>query len=169
MRRLYLDYRRQAPALHPGDGTWLASAVAVLVVVLAYAGWLRAEVGRLEREAARAASQAPVRATQQVALRTREAEVTAAHLARGWEELFDALEASTQARPIALLAIQPDSETHELRLRGEARSLEAALDYVVALEASGALAHVYLAQHQVSSEPERPVRFSLIAAWRSAS
>lgn len=82
-----------------------------------------------------------------------------------WNALFQVLE-STSEKQIALLAIQPDTGKHIVRLSGEAKDFDALLAYIARLEKSRVLNHVYLTSHEVrTQDAEKPVRFTLVANW----
>ena len=84
-----------------------------------------------------------------------------------WDALFGELEAATGA-DVALLAIQPDPATGQVRIAGEARKLESVLGYIAKLEAREGLANVVLVSHELKDTPSRPVAFALAAEWRGA-
>ena len=82
-----------------------------------------------------------------------------------WNALFQVLE-STSEKQIALLAVQPDTGKHIVRLSGEAKDFDALLAYIARLEKSRVLNHVYLTSHEVrTQDTEKPVRFTLVANW----
>ena len=82
-----------------------------------------------------------------------------------WNALFQVLE-STSEKQIALLAVQPDTGKHIVRLSGEAKDFDALLAYIARLEKSRVLNHVYLTSHEVrTQDAEKPVRFTLVANW----
>jgi Tfp pilus assembly protein PilN len=79
--------------------------------------------------------------------------------------LFKAVESSASDR-VALLSIQPDEKRGTVSIGGEARNVEAMLDYVRRLQRSGTLSNIYLVNHQVEQrDPQTPVRFSVVATW----
>ncbi len=81
-----------------------------------------------------------------------------------WDRLFHEL-ASSADETIALLAVQPDVQTRQVRIQGEARDLQAMLAYSRRLEA-GTLAGVMLLDHEIKTQDSRrPVVFSMMASW----
>lgn len=82
-----------------------------------------------------------------------------------WNALFRELEAVGN-EGVALLAIQPDAATRQVRISGEARKLDAVLGYVARLEAREGLRNVYLVGHEIRDAPTRPVAFSVSAEWK---
>lgn len=165
MRPLHLDYRRRAPLLAPAEMFSLATASVLLILVVAYGVSLQQQLARLDSTAAHA-RMPTARDPHLIAVQTREARATAARLTLAWDALFAAIEHATAARPVALLAVQPDPAAREVRLSGEAKNLEEVLGYVEALAGSKALGRVHLTEHEILDEPERPVRFVVIASWQ---
>lgn len=87
-------------------------------------------------------------------------------LALPWEGLFKSLESSNTDK-IALLAIQPDVTKQVMKLNGEAKDLNAMLDYIKQLQQDKILANISLLTHEINlRDPEKPVRFTLSATWR---
>lgn len=83
-----------------------------------------------------------------------------------WDELFAAVESAAPGE-VALLTMEPDAEKRVLKISGEAKHVAAMLDYVRLLEGRTMFHTVTLSNHQVQvTDPQRPVRFSLVAAWR---
>jgi len=87
------------------------------------------------------------------------------HLAGPWETLFRTLEA-IEAPDVALLVIAPDTQKNKVRIYAEARTFTAMLSYYSAMEQSRAFDDVVLVEHEIQqNDPQRPVRFSITAAW----
>ena len=85
-----------------------------------------------------------------------------------WGVLFSELEA-TSDNDVALLAIQPDVASRQVRITGVATSLAAVTHFVTRLEAQPHLTGVYLVEHALSAAgPRRPVTFSVVASWEGA-
>jgi Tfp pilus assembly protein PilN len=82
-----------------------------------------------------------------------------------WDTLFREIETNTD-ESIALLSVQPDLQSRTVRIAGEAKNLPALLGYIRRLDATRALSNVYLTGHEVKTrDAQRPVSFSLVAAW----
>jgi hypothetical protein len=82
-----------------------------------------------------------------------------------WDRLFRELEVAA-SREVALLAVQPDVASRQVRISGEAVSFKAMLEYSRRLEQTDMLGEVVLLGHEVrSQDPQRPVTFSLSAGW----
>jgi len=83
-----------------------------------------------------------------------------------WEKLFQAVEASV-SQDVTLLEMEPDTGKQIVRISCEAKNITAMLNYIRALEKQPELAGIYLQSHQIQEhDREKPVRFSLVAAWR---
>ena len=53
-----------------------------------------------------------------------------------------------------------------LRIQAEARDFDAMLSYLRVLEQSGSFTQIALVEHEIQdTDPRRPLRFSLAAAW----
>lgn len=141
--------------------------VAASIVV----GEYQVTLGRLERAQSEAAASA-AGSRLRIDPRRLDAALTRANaialeLARPWEKAFVALEAAEQPG-VAVLTVEPDSKRSELRLVAEAPDVMAMLAYTELLRSAKPFSRLTLQQHEVrSEEPGRPVRFRLLAQWRS--
>jgi Tfp pilus assembly protein PilN len=89
-------------------------------------------------------------------------------LALPWAALIEAIERAA-SRDVAILQLEPNAETHSVRLTAEARSREAMFEYLRRLGAARGLAEVHVVSHQVQrDEPQRPIKFAVQAALGSA-
>jgi len=85
-----------------------------------------------------------------------------------WEKLFQAVESSVN-QEVTLLGLEPDIEKHIVRIRCEAKNIAAMLNYIRQLQKQHEFRSIYLQSHQIQEQDlERPVRFSLVAAWEIA-
>lgn len=110
-----------------------------------------------------------VRAPMDLALEVKHANGVLRQLSLPWEDLFQAVE-SAGGKEIALLALEPDMEKRLVKISGEAKNIAAMLDYIKRLEDRSIFGTVYLQSHQVQQQnPDKPVRFALLAAWREKS
>jgi Tfp pilus assembly protein PilN len=157
---LALDHVRPAAAAPRQLG-----AIVSLALVMAVLGAMRlADLGEEERSlqaqyerGARQSQRAPGAALQPP---------TVMPAAPPWDRLFGALESAT-GPDLSLLALDPAPERRELRLEGEARNLEALLDYMRRVGATPPFVRARLQSHQASMEDgQRPVRFTLELTWR---
>ena len=86
-----------------------------------------------------------------------------------WDALFTALESATNKQQVALLSIQPDTRKQMIHINGEAKNLDAILEYLAQLRRQETLAQITLTNHEIKSQdPDKPVRFSLSAKWVTA-
>lgn len=82
-----------------------------------------------------------------------------------WADLFSAFE-SGLPKTVALLALEPDARKGLFKVQAEARTPEDMVDFLARLDAGGRFAEVTLVRHEVvEQDPNRPVRFLLLAAW----
>lgn len=82
-----------------------------------------------------------------------------------WDRLFQVVESSV-SQDVTLLGMEPDIEKHVVRISCEAKNIAAMLSYIRQLEAQHEFGSIYLQSHQIQEhDPEKPVRFSLVAAW----
>jgi Tfp pilus assembly protein PilN len=85
-----------------------------------------------------------------------------------WAVLIQALEDAATG-DVAILQLQPEAQQRLLRVVAEARSQEAMFEYLRRLEHTQPLWNVHLVGHQVQLEdPQRPIQFSVQAAFREA-
>ena len=164
MQRLDLDFRR------PSSRSRWAGRI-LLVVALAVAGdatysyfSVRRVIAEREVLVAKAQPKKPARpaSAEEVAL----ARETVQRLTLPWPTLFGALE-SAASDQVALLAIEPDARSGKVMISGDSKDYLAALSYVLNLSRSQALSAVELVRHEVKqNDPQRPVAFSVSAAWK---
>lgn len=168
MRALYLNFERKAQTARLGYGlVAIGGLIAVLVV-----GAQATVYQEIERYAVPAPNVGQGRGQPSLPRGvTSEAEAIAGaltvvgHLAGPREKLFRTLEA-IEDPDVALLALTPDTQKRILRIYAEARSFGAMLSYFRALEQSRTFTQVVLVEHEIqNNDPQRPLRFSLAAAW----
>jgi Tfp pilus assembly protein PilN len=82
-----------------------------------------------------------------------------------WDDLFVILE-QAKGENIALLGVEPNAKDSKVKLTGEAKDFKSMFDYVRALRAQPVLTNVYLLDHKIDDQnPDKPIRFTLEAAW----
>lgn len=173
MANLHLDFvHPRRPAAAAG---WLALAAGVLALVgvlvwnLAY---VAPGVAAAEQESARLRQELAAREPAalklnggEVAVEWQKALTINQRLGAPWQKLFAVLESYVD-EPVALLSIDPDLSKRDLVLTGEARNLDALLDYVRFLKRQSMLSEVTLLSHQINKQDrDRPVRFRISAKW----
>ncbi len=177
MNILHLDYQQNL-ALRWAGPLLLAVAMGGLALATLYYLDLNARAANWEdrlEQAARSqgiftpASSAGQRESGNVAAEVARANEVLNKLTLPWNELFGAVETAA-GKDIALLAMEPDRKKQQVKISGEARNFAALLDYLTRLEEQAVFGPVYLQGHQVQQkDPDRPVRFSLLAVWREKS
>lgn len=178
MKRLELDFHRAA-----AQARWLRIGLLAAGILLAGVALLRYEA--LSSEATvwesklQDLTQLARRKTIALGGGPRESKASPEELKRAnvvleqmtvpWGVLFSELEA-TADNDIALLAIQPDVASRQVRVTGAATSLAAVTRFITRLEAQPHLTSVYLVEHALSAAgPRRPVTFSVVASWETGS
>ena len=82
-----------------------------------------------------------------------------------WGNLLMAIE-QADMQDVALLSLEPNSKKQLVILTGEAKNLNAVLQYIKQLQQTPILQQVYLQKHSIDeSDASKPVRFSLLAKW----
>jgi len=172
MQRMHFDFL-QPHARHPGLGMLL------LLAGVASAGLLLAQHYKVSQETtlfeerisdARRMERRAMphletrRSGRALAEEIRDANAVIARMNIPWDALFRDLESAAD-EGVALLAIQPDPASQQVRIDGEARKLETVLGYVKRLQAREGLTDVFLLGHEMRDAPPRPVTFTLTARW----
>lgn len=175
--RLALDF---AQGQRRSRGAGLA-AIAIGAVLLSLALWqsdrLGGRVAELDAELAtlgvdrdaerRRTSQSPARGAD-LDERVRKANRVIRQLSTPWEDVFGGIEAADSA-DVALLSLESDPVTAQVRAGAEARNAQGMLDYLERLRQDGRLSPAILQSHQLMTEdPNHPIRFSFAASWTSA-
>ena len=170
MRALDLDFVRRRPTWP----AWLMLAVgAALAADVALDSLrLRDELEQVQRARDRKGATVAAEASEEAVDEKTRRELEVARralrdLALPWEPLFKSVEGSL-GRHTALLAIEPDAGRRQLRISGEARNYPAILAFMVRLEKAEVLTGVHLISHELREDvAERPLQFTLVAAWRA--
>ncbi|MBZ0106406.1 MAG: hypothetical protein K8H84_12350 [Sulfuricella denitrificans] len=173
MPGLRLDYQ-QRKAFPWGGLALLALALGVLGATGAYyrdmdsqaEDW-EARAAQLERASRQPALEAGSggRGSESLALEVKRANEVLRQLNLPWERLFRAVELSG-GKDVALLALEPDTEKHSVKISGEAKNMATLLDYIKQLKQRDVFGAVYLQNHQILlQDPDKPVRFALLADW----
>lgn len=89
----------------------------------------------------------------------------AADISTPWRQLLEGLE-EVEMRDIALLSLEPNKKKQQLVLGGQAKNMQAALNYIEALEKLPMLSQVFLQKHTIDQlDPFKPVAFTIVAKW----
>jgi len=178
MAKLRLDYQRSIKPFPWSGMLLLVVALATLIAIgIHYRGlsdqaalW-ESKAERIERAAQRPLSggRSGERMASALSQEVKRANEVLRQLSMPWEGLFQTVE-SAGGKEVALLALEPDMEKQLVKISGEAKSMEAMLEYIKQLENRDVLGTVYLQNHHVQlQDPEKPVRFELLAIWRVKS
>ena len=150
-----------------GIALCVAGVVAAVTVGVVFNVAL-AERNRLDAELE--AISTPKHATSPSDIRSGEdAQAIERELAIPWSQLLTELEAASHdsVSTIALLQVEPDASKRTVKITAEARTLQAALDYLGRLQQSKVLRYPMLDSHErKKDDPEHPVRIKLSAEWR---
>jgi Tfp pilus assembly protein PilN len=93
----------------------------------------------------------------------------ARRLASPWGELLDALE-HAQSDNVALLAVEPSVAQGRLRISGEAKDMDALIDYIKSLEGKAGIADLRLQTQQIKqNDAQHPLEFVLESHWQRAT
>lgn len=93
---------------------------------------------------------------------------TIRRLSMPWGALFGAIE-NMPVEGVALLSIEPDTETGTVLISGEAKNYLTVLNYVSGLSESKPLRNVRLAHHEDQQKGQRTVLFTISAGWAEKS
>jgi hypothetical protein len=173
-RKINHEFECRSPARWTGLALAAAGVLAAAAVVQNYfdaaqrvSAW-QEKIGELKRMAQRTpgalveAPRNPVELRNEIRL----ANVVLQQIALPWDALFRELERSRD-KTVSLLSVQPDMQNRIVRIGGEAKNLRAVVEYARRLDNTGVLYNVYMIGHEVKTQdPQRPVTFSLVAAWR---
>ena len=86
-----------------------------------------------------------------------------------WNALFKAVETSG-GKDIALLSMEPDMQRGTVKINGEAKDLDALLDYAKQLSKREVFSDVFLQNHKIQqTDPQKPLHFSLLAYWKGGT
>lgn len=175
LNKMTLDFRRDMSRWR-NSGTWLLifGVCAATAVGMGYTETKRQLVQSRHDASSLLQADAPPVAEQsdsdktQLAAEIKHAAGIVQQLSLDWNQLFRAVQLSAGAQ-VALLSIQPDAVKQVIRITGEARDMDAMLEYVTRLRRQHALAQVILTNHEIKAQdPDKPVQFSISAKWMIA-
>lgn len=175
--KLQLDYQPGSMFTRPGS-LLLALALAALFASGVYYRNLSIEADLWESRAEQSertaqkllpGSRSDIRMAVGLAQEVKHANEILRRLSMPWYDLLQTIE-SAGGKGVALLSLEPDTEKRLVRISGEAKNIAAMLDYVRQLESRELFGTVYLQSHHIQMQnPEKPVRFVLLAIWRVRS
>ena len=121
-----------------------------------------------DRAAERRRAEKPQKNGEETEERVKKANAVIRRLATPWDDVFTTIE-KQNGRDVAVLSLEPDPTSAQVRVGAEARNPGAMLDYLERLRNSSILSPAILQSHQVMTEdPNKPIRFSFTASWTSA-
>lgn len=172
-----LDYQRKLKPFPRAGATLLAATVVLLALAAGYyaellhkaAVWER-KSGQFERAAKRQGL--PEWLSQKEVSRQsgeiRHANTVLRQLTLPWDRLFATIEGAG-GKDVALLSLAPDRDKRVVHISVEAKNAAAALDYLKVLEGEQIFDTVRVRSHQIRlQDPEKPIRFTFLAAWKDS-
>jgi hypothetical protein len=166
MRPLQIDFRR-SPRSWPWAGPLLLATAVFFAGDVAFsyvktANAMKRNEAALAKHDPRSYRPAKSAPAEEIAL----ARETVQRLSTPWSNLFGAIEAAASDQ-VALASIEPDAKAGTVVIAGDSKDYLAALTYVLNLSQAGTLSKVQLVRHEVrQNEPNKPVGFSISAAWQ---
>ncbi len=174
MMLLRLDYQDKTRAIPWAGIVLLAASVAVAVEVGVYYRELTGQIAYWKAKARQAegASEKSLRErssdSRDVTLEIGHANEVLNKITLPWDKLFEAVEWSS-GKEVALLGMEPNAEKLDVKIIGEAKNIKAALGYIQHLASQEIFSSVYLQSHQIQQQnPDKPVRFTVLAIWKAA-
>jgi hypothetical protein len=174
MRKVDLDFHK-VPGASGSAGTalLLAGTLALTASVSWYVAVDR-DLAKLQTQATdmrRMMRRSPARLaetpndTREMQREVRIANTVVQQMTLPWDRLLRGLESSADDT-VALLAVQPDVQSRQVRINGEAKNFKAMLAYTRRLGGTDTLGGVVLIGHEIKTQdPQRPVTFSVVADW----
>jgi hypothetical protein len=174
MSILRLDYQKVSP--FPWLGVFLCGIVLfVLVLIALNFVQLRAQVDELNivleryltlKKMHKSGEPVTEKGRSEQTIEIKNANEILHHLSVPWEILFKAVESSGGSK-ITLLSLEPDFDKKQVKISGEANNYETVMEYLTELGQRDVFETVYLQNHDIRQEdPDKPVRFTLLASWR---
>jgi Tfp pilus assembly protein PilN len=172
MTLLRIDYQPNTPVPWVGVAL-LGAAVVALILTGTYYYQLNGQIANWEAKVERTKDKRVQRSAErggvELAQEVKNANDVLRRLSVPWESLFQAVESSGNQN-ITLLAIEPDIEKQQVKIGGEAKNFNALMKYITHLQGQVVFGSVNLQNHDVQQQdPDKPVRFSLLAAWKDKS
>lgn len=179
MHALRLDYQRSCkPVPWLGLGVLLVALAALAATADHYrtltrqAAYWESKADRIEalsRHRMHAAPPLSEQAARAQMLEVKQANQVVRQLTLPWNALFRAVE-TAGGDGIALLSMEPDMQKGTVKISGEAKDLNALLNYVKQLSSRKVFGNVFLQDHKIQqTDPEKPLHFSLLADWKEAA
>ena len=174
MSELRLDYEKNSPI------PWLGLRILVLVLlaIIPFAIYFQGLIKRVNVLESMVEYTSSEKSSREAAVKSigigrvdlvqevKNANIVLHRLSVPWEELFKAVESSSGSH-VQLLALEPDFDKKQVQITGEATSYKSIMKYITELEQQEVIGTVYLQNHEIrQDDPDKPVKFSLLANWR---
>lgn len=172
MPNIALDFQPRRPGVLPlillcASGVLCADAWLEVRSSNEHLDDLQAQIAQAQRRAQRLVVATHDAAQREATLPTEQSKAlrqAAAAIRIDWEALYRHIDQATQ-EDIALLAVIPNAARKTLHISGEARSMQAALDFIEALRRPP-LSQVSLLSHKIKADdPQHPIIFEIAATW----
>lgn len=172
MSALNIDFVRQRHG--PRPLAWLLLACGLLVTAAVALDWRSAQAdwqsaqAQAERQARQTQRARPVRAAAPVVApdTLQSGQRIASALGQPWDLLLRDLE-SLSAAPVALVGLEARAQGQGVRLTGEARQMQDAVDYVARLRTLPSTRSASLTSHEIRRDGAVEVlRFSVDMSWQ---
>jgi hypothetical protein len=174
--KLHLDFIHQ-PAF--SLSRWSVAGIIVLLssLTIAFFTWqlyerytfeqnaLSLKMSQINRQSIHEKSPLPVIKSEISLEQIQQIQSTVGALILPWNELLQGIEKS-DTQDVALLNLEPNTKKQLVTISGEAKNLQAALNYIQKLEAQPMLDKVYLQKYNIDeANLFKPVKFTLSAQW----
>ena len=172
-QQLQLDFQQALPQLHWSGLLVLAAGLVCAGITLSSHLALQTQISSADQRVAaaqrvlrrQAPPPKPAAPTPLQLEQTKQANEVLALLSLPWQDALSQIE-GTQSSELALLSIEPDMQKGLIRLGGEAKSYQAILLYMKALQTRPGLSEVVLQTHDVEDQkPGTPTHFLITARW----
>lgn len=174
--KLQLDFIHQ-PAFSLSRWSLPGVVVLLMSLIMAVFTWqlyntatleqnaLSLKLSQMNRQSVHKEAPLPVVKSQISLEQMQQVQTTVWALILPWNELLQGIEKS-DTQDIALLNFEPNSKKQQVTISGEAKNLQAALNYIQKLEAQSTLDKVYLQKYSIDeANLFKPVKFTLSAQW----
>ena len=181
MHPLRLNYTNAAVLWTRQGIAWLGIGLALVALTGTYYGHLAEETARATEglESARQLTDQERMGKEKLSgelknfrAEIKESQAVLERLTIPWDPLFVAVEmvGARHSDRIALMAIHPDVGERRVLIDGRSADLDVLLDFVTQLTEFDIISHAYLSHHQREEKDQsKPVRFSIVAEWKTRS
>jgi hypothetical protein len=167
---LRLDFHGNASQRRKRGLAFILLALVLVVAPVVYYQHLRQSAAQLEHDTAQLVEEMSRPVAKLPQARNDDGSDKLLHMVNmPWESLLDGLETATTGKVI-LLSMQPNARQGEATLGGEAARYADVLEYIERLKAQPGFGQTFLINHEIAEDtPGKPVRFTIVLKWGSAS